>query len=125
MPPLLPLQCRFRHLIGSIRARASSRSVGKMLQNCMCRLALGIVAIAWAGLPAAAQAPAKAAAPKQAPAPAPAAAAGGQPALLGQYGDWGAYAATSGSGKVCYALAMPGTTRTTPPNRPRDPTYLF
>jgi invasion protein IalB len=96
-----------------------------MLQNCMCRLALGIVAIAWAGLPAAAQAPAKAAAPKQAPAPAPAAAAGGQPALLGQYGDWGAYAAASGGGKVCYALATPGNTRTTPPNRPRDPTYLF
>jgi len=101
-----------------------------MLQNCMCRLALGIMAAAWAGLPAAAQAPAKAAtkgaAPKQAPAPAPAGApAGGQPALLGQYGDWGAYAAASGGGKVCYALATPGNTRTTPPNRPRDPTYLF
>jgi hypothetical protein len=100
-----------------------------MLQNFSYRLALGIMAAAWAGLPAAAQAPAKAAtkaaAPKQAPTPAPAAAAGGQPALLGQYGDWGAYAATSGGGKVCYALATPGNTRTTPPNRPRDPTYLF
>jgi invasion protein IalB len=96
-----------------------------MLQNFLFRLALGIMAAAGAGLPAAAQAPAKAAAPKQAPAPAPPAAAGGQPSLLGQYGDWGAYAAASGGGKVCYALATPGSTRTTPPNRPRDPTYLF
>jgi invasion protein IalB len=95
-----------------------------MLQNFVCRLALGIMAAACAGLPAAAQAPAKAAAPKLAPAPA-GAAPGGQPALLGQYADWGAYAATSGGGKVCYALATPGSTRTTPPNRPRDPTYLF
>ena len=95
-----------------------------MLQKCMFRLALCLVGAALMGLPASAQAPAKkAAAPKQA---APAAAPGGaQPALLGQYADWGAYAATSGGGKVCYALATPSSTRTTPPNRPRDPIYLF
>jgi invasion protein IalB len=95
-----------------------------MLQTCMFRLALGIVGAALVAVPALAQAPAKkAAAPKQA---APAAAPGGaQPALLGQYADWGAYAAPSGGGKVCYALATPSSTRTTPPNRPRDPVYLF
>jgi hypothetical protein len=99
-----------------------------MLQNCTFRLALGVMAAALAVVPAIAQAPGKAAAPKQTPAAkqAPAAAPGGaQPALLGQYADWGAYAATSGGAKVCYALATPASTRTTPPNRPRDPVYLF
>src|SRR5262249_61988033 len=91
------------------------------------RITLAVAAAVVASLPAAAQAPAKkAAAPKQAPskqaAPAP---GGGQPNLLGQYGDWGAYAAASGGGKVCYALATPSSTRTNPANRPRDPIYLF
>jgi invasion protein IalB len=95
-----------------------------MLQN-MLRIALAIAAAVLASLPAAAQAPAKkAAAPKQTPVPA-AAPGGAQPALLGQYADWGAFAATSGGGKVCYALATPASTRTNPPNRPRDPVYLF
>ena len=63
---------------------------------------------------------------KQGKQPAPGPAAGGaQPTLLGQFGDWGAYAAASGGGKVCYALATPASTRTTPANRPRDPVYLF
>ena len=93
-----------------------------MLQT-MFRIALAVAAVAMA-VPAAAQAPAKKpAAPKQA---APAVVPGGaQPNLLGQYGDWGAYAAASGSAKVCYALATPSSTRTTPPNRPRDAVYLF
>jgi invasion protein IalB len=94
----------------------------------MLRLGLATAAAVLASLPAAAQAPAKkAAAPKQA-APskqAPPAPGGGQPNLLGQYGDWGAYAAASGGGKVCYALATPSSTRTNPANRPRDPIYLF
>jgi invasion protein IalB len=98
-----------------------------MLQM-MLRLALATAAAALASLPAAAQAPAKKGAPKDAPskqaAPAP---GGGHPSLLGQYGDWGAYAAASGSGsgRVCYALATPSSTRTNPANRPRDPVYLF
>jgi invasion protein IalB len=94
-----------------------------MLQT-MIRIALTAAIAGLASLPAAAQAPAKkAAAPKHAaPAPAP---GGGQPALLGQYGDWGAYAAAAGGGRVCYALATPSSTRTNPPNRPRDPVYLF
>jgi invasion protein IalB len=94
-----------------------------MLQTTL-RIVLAVAAAALAGLPAAAQAPAKkpAATKQAAPPPAP---GGGHPALLGQYGDWGAYAATSGGGKVCYALATPSSTRTNPPNRPRDPVYLF
>jgi invasion protein IalB len=88
----------------------------------MLRIGLAIAAAALAGLPAAAQAPAKKSAPKQA---APAPAAGAHPNLLGQYGDWGAYAAAAGGGKVCYALATPSSTRTNPANRPRDPVYLF
>jgi hypothetical protein len=48
-----------------------------------------------------------------------------QPLLLGQFGDWGAYAATTGGRKVCYALAKPNSSQTTPPNRPRDPAYVF
>ena len=93
----------------------------------MLRIALAVTAAALAGLPAAAQAPAKKAAPKPAPSKqaAPAAPGGAHPNLLGQYGDWGAYAAAGGGGKVCYALATPASTRTTPANRPRDPVYLF
>ena len=95
-----------------------------MLQT-MLRIGLAVAAAALASLPAAAQAPAKKApAPKQA-APVPPAPGGGHPSLLGQYGDWGAYAATAGGGKVCYALATPSSTRTNPANRPRDPVYLF
>lgn len=49
----------------------------------------------------------------------------GQPSLLGQYGDWGAYTGMSGGRKVCFALAQPSSSQTDPPNRPRDPIYLF
>jgi hypothetical protein len=71
----------------------------------------------------------KPAAPKPAAAPAapaPATAPGGaQPTLLGQFGDWGAYTATPGGKKVCFVLAKPASSSTSPPNRPRDPTYMF
>jgi hypothetical protein len=67
-----------------------------------------------------------AAPPKPAAAPAVAASPGGaQPNLLGQFGEWGAYAATPGGKKVCFALAKPANSHTAPPNRPRDPTYMF
>jgi invasion protein IalB len=45
--------------------------------------------------------------------------------LLGQYGDWGAYTASPGGKKVCFALAKPSASATNPPNRPRDPAWLF
>ena len=62
---------------------------------------------------------AKPAAPPAAAAPAP------QPTLLGQFGDWGAYTASPGGKKVCFALAKPANSKTTPPNRPRDAAYMF
>ncbi len=51
--------------------------------------------------------------------------AGSQPQLLGQFGDWGAYTANPGGRKVCFALAKPASAKTDPPNRPRDPAYVF
>ncbi len=57
-----------------------------------------------------------------APVPAP---GGGQPNLLGQFGDWGAYTANAGGKQICYALAKPASSATQPPNRPRDPAYIF
>jgi hypothetical protein len=60
-----------------------------------------------------------------APAAQAAAPAGAQPSLLGQYGDWGAYAANPGGRKVCFALAKPASSQTKPPNRPRDQAYAF
>jgi hypothetical protein len=69
----------------------------------------------------------KPAAPKPAaPAAQPAAAnptAGA--ALLGQFGDWGAYTASPGAKKVCFALGKPNASTTNPPGRPRDPAFLF
>jgi invasion protein IalB len=54
-----------------------------------------------------------------------AAAGGAEPTLVGQYGTWGAYVASPGGKKVCFALAKPSSSKTTPPNRPRDPAYAF
>src|SRR3954470_24327627 len=48
-----------------------------------------------------------------------------QPTLLGTYGDWGAYTATPGGKKVCFALAKPKTSKTEPAGRKRDPAYIF
>jgi hypothetical protein len=72
---------------------------------------------------AAKPAPAK---PETKPAAAAAAVAGGaEPALIGQFGTWGAYTATPNGKKVCFALAKPSSSKTNPPNRPRDPAYAF
>ena len=58
--------------------------------------------------------------------PAAAAVAGGaEPTLIGQFGTWGAYTATPNGKKVCFALAKPSSSKTNPPNRPRDPAYAF
>src|SRR5450759_4139319 len=48
-----------------------------------------------------------------------------QAVLLGQFGDWGAYKATPGGKKVCFALSKPTSATTEPPGRPRDPSYAF
>jgi len=63
--------------------------------------------------------------PRHAGAPKSAAAGGVQPTLLGQYGDWGAYTASPGGKKVCFALAKPTSSETIPPNRSRNPAYMF
>jgi hypothetical protein len=57
--------------------------------------------------------------------PAAAVAGGAEPALIGQFGTWGAYSATPNGKKVCFALAKPSSSKTNPPNRPRDPAYAF
>ena len=73
--------------------------------------------------------------PTAKPAPKPAAAkpvaspekreAGTQPKLLGQYADWGAYTASPGGKKICFAISKPVSAVTNPPNRPRNPIYMF
>src|SRR6516162_6695929 len=76
-----------------------------------------------AAKPAAAKPAAK---PESKPvAPLAAVAGGAEPALIGQFGTWGAYSATPNGKKVCFALAKPSASNTNPPNRPRDPAYAF
>src|SRR5262249_41440439 len=96
-------------------------------------LATSLASVAFAQQPPkpaapAAPAPAKpAATPAKPAATATAPAPGGapQPTLLGQYADWGAYTASPGGSKVCFALAKPKTTKLEPAGRPRGPSYLF
>jgi hypothetical protein len=67
-----------------------------------------------------------AAKPESKPVTPPAAVAGGaEPTLIGQFGTWGAYSAAPNGKKVCFALAKPSSSKTNPPNRPRDPAYAF
>jgi hypothetical protein len=73
----------------------------------------------------AAKSAAKPAAAKPEAKPAAAAAGGAEPTLIGQFGTWGAYTATPNGKKVCFALAKPSSSKTNPPNRPRDPAYAF
>ncbi len=109
-----------------------------MIRFCAHRLTIPLALAGVFGLLAAASAqqntPAKDAKPTKSstpskkgntPADVPPAPGGGQPSLLGQFGDWGAYTATGSGRKVCYALAKPSSQATEPPNRPRDPAYVF
>ena len=48
-----------------------------------------------------------------------------QAVLLGQFGDWGAYKASPGGKKVCFALSKPTSAVTDPANKKRDPSYAF
>jgi hypothetical protein len=67
---------------------------------------------------------AKSSAPAK-PAAAPAAAGNAEPNLIGQFGTWGAYTASPNGKKVCFALAKPASSKTNPPNKPRDPSFAF
>ena len=61
-----------------------------------------------------------------APATEPAAQTGGaKPTLLAQYGDWGAYTASPGGKKICFAIAKPATSEITPAGKTRNPPYMF
>jgi invasion protein IalB len=67
----------------------------------------------------------KSAAKPAAAKPEPAVAGGSEPTLIGQFGTWGAYTAVPNGKKICFALAKPSSSKTNPPNRPRDPAYAF
>jgi Invasion associated locus B (IalB) protein len=69
--------------------------------------------------------PADSAQPAAAAKPAAPSIGGATPHLIAQYDEWGAYTATAGGKKVCFALAKPSKSATNPPNRPRDPPYMF
>src|SRR6516164_4371008 len=103
-----------RHLLGSRHKGFALRAI---VAGCM---AFGGPALAQAPKPAAS----KPAAPKPAaqavvpPVP-------GEPMLLAQYDSWGAYTAMPNGKKVCFVLAKPATASTVPPNRPRDPAWMF
>ena len=58
-------------------------------------------------------------------APAAAVAGGAKPTLLGQFGEWGAYTAAPGGKKVCFTIARPTSSETTPPAKSRNPSYMF
>jgi Invasion associated locus B (IalB) protein len=66
-----------------------------------------------------------AAAVAAAPDPAVVAGGGAKPTLLGQYGDWGAYTASSGGKRVCFTIAKPASSETSPPGKSRNPPYMF
>jgi len=82
------------------------------------------LAQAQSAAPKAAKGPAKPA-PAAKPEAAAAPAGNAEPTLIGQFGTWGAYTATPNGKKVCFALAKPSSSKTNPPNRPRDPAYAF
>ena len=73
----------------------------------------------------AAKSAAKPAAAKPDTKPTAAVAGNAEPTLIGQFGTWGAYTGTPNGKKVCFALVKPSSSKTSPPNRPRDPAYAF
>jgi hypothetical protein len=48
-----------------------------------------------------------------------------EPTLVGQYGDWGAYTATPGGKKVCFALSKPKSQNASKDDVKRDSAYIF
>lgn len=98
-----------------------------MTDLCMSARRILIAAVAgamvWSAGSAAQARPASKGAPAK---PEPANVAGGpEPTLIGQFGSWGAYMATPNGKRVCFVLAKPSSSKTNPPNRPRDPAYAF
>jgi invasion protein IalB len=103
------------------------------------RIVCPLLVLAAFGVPAAAQQPPETSAPtpakpakpvRRAVKPRPAAAEkpapiGAKATLLGQYGEWGAYTADQSGKKICFAISKPISGETVPPNRPRNPAYMF
>jgi hypothetical protein len=100
-------------------------SVRRMLTILAAGALMGGVAIQAQAQTAPPKAAAKPAAAKPDAKPVAAAPGGAEPTLIGQFGTWGAYTATPNGKKVCFALAKPSSSKTNPPNRPRDPAYAF
>lgn len=73
----------------------------------------------------AAPSPAKRPARPRPAAPKPAPASEAKPTLLAQYAEWGAYTASPGGKKICFAIAKPTSAETKPPDRPRNQPYMF
>src|ERR1700731_4073251 len=48
-----------------------------------------------------------------------------KPTPRGQYGEWGPYTASPRGKKLCFTIAKPASSQTNPPDRPRNPTYMF
>jgi invasion protein IalB len=48
-----------------------------------------------------------------------------QAVLLGQFGEWGAYRASPGGKKICFALSKPTSATSEPAGRNRDASYAF
>src|SRR5262245_65206221 len=48
-----------------------------------------------------------------------------QAVLLGQFGDWGAYRASPGGKKICFALSKPTSAKMEPAGRNRNEAYAF
>lgn len=87
-------------------------------------IALALASALCVSGPALAQTAKKPAAPAPAKPAAPAPSqAGNQPATLGTFGNWGAYASDTPKGRVCYALSQPKDRL--PANLTRGPAYLF
>jgi hypothetical protein len=86
-------------------------------------VALAPSAVAQPAPPAASATPAP---PRHPAKPRPATAAHeAKPTLLGQFASWGAYTASPGGKKECFAIAKPTSAETKPPDRPRNQPYMF
>src|SRR5688500_18178962 len=125
----------WRGIAGHLPVTMMREPILMSVRRFLTALVASVLTCGVADLAQAQSAPPKAAAkPAPAPAPAPAkqeakpataAAGSAEPTLIGQFGTWGAYSATPNGKKVCFALAKPSSSKTNPPNRPRDPAYAF
>jgi len=123
MPGHLAVTMMGDRLVMSVRGMLTILAAGVLVCGISPVLAQGAASKSKA---APAKPAAAAAKPEAKPDAKPAAATGGtEPTLIGQFGTWGAYTATPNGKKVCFALAKPSSSKTNPPNRPRDPAYAF